>query len=52
MPCPRGPAVADKMLILLAGSAAQHVRDPASPRRLDAKDWPRAEVLAWEHVVS
>jgi ATP-dependent Zn protease len=53
-------AVADKILILLAGSAAQHVRDPASPRRQDAKDWPRAEALAgstssveteWERAV-
>jgi ATP-dependent Zn protease len=39
-------AVADKILILLAGNAAQHVRDPASPRRQDAKDWPQAEALA------
>jgi hypothetical protein len=39
-------AVADKILILLAGSAAQHLRDPASPPRHDAKDWPRAEALA------
>jgi hypothetical protein len=39
-------AVADKVLILLAGSAAQHVRDPASPRRQDAQDWPRAAALA------
>ena len=38
--------VADKILILLAGSAAQHVRDPASPRRHDANDWARAEALA------
>ena len=37
---------ADKILILLAGAAAQHVRDPSMPRRLDAKDWPRAEALA------
>lgn len=39
-------ATADKLLILLAGSAAQHVRDPSMPRRQDAKDWPRAEALA------
>lgn len=39
-------SVADKILILLAGSAAQHVRDTAVARRQDAKDWPRAEALA------
>ena len=39
-------AAADKILILLAGGAAQHVRDPSMPRRQDAKDWPRAEALA------
>jgi hypothetical protein len=38
-------AVRDKVLILLAGCAAQQVRDPTSPRRQDAKDWPRAEAL-------
>ncbi len=37
---------ADKILILLAGGAAQHVRDPSMPRSEDAKDWPRAEALA------
>jgi hypothetical protein len=39
-------AVADRILILLAGGAAQRVRDPGSPRTKDAKDWPRAEALA------
>ena len=38
--------VADNMLILLAGNAAEHVRDPTRPRRQDAKDWSRAEALA------
>ena len=51
----------DKVLILLAGCAAQQVRDPASPRQTDAKDWPRAEALAgsasaleaeWERAVA
>jgi hypothetical protein len=43
--------VRDKILVLLAGSAAQHVRNPASPRQTDAKDWPRAETLADDKAV-
>jgi hypothetical protein len=41
--------IADKILILLAGGAAQHVRDPSLPRRQDAKDWPRGGA-GWDHV--
>jgi hypothetical protein len=53
--------VRDNVRILLAGCAAQQVRDPASPRQTDAKDWPRAVALAgstseleaeWERAVA
>jgi ATP-dependent Zn protease len=54
-------AVHDRILIQLAGNAAQQVRNPGSPRQRDAKDWPRAEALAgsaevleveWERAVA
>ncbi|MBV9358771.1 MAG: hypothetical protein JO023_24965 [Chloroflexi bacterium] len=43
---PGSEAVRDRILVNLAGNAAQHVRNPTSPRQQDAKDWPRAEALA------
>jgi hypothetical protein len=54
-------AVRDRILIQLAGNAAQYVRNPSSPRHQDGKDWPRAEALAgsagvleaeWERAVA
>lgn len=39
-------AVRDKILVLLAGNAAQQVRNPAGRRQPDARDWPQAQALA------
>jgi hypothetical protein len=45
-PLPGDPAaVHDRAVVLLGGEAAQHIRNPASPRHADSTDRKRAERL-------